>query len=126
MSSCERTFGINLRAGNFVVVWSLKGSNRPRRLQAASDGSFVVTSSEGGVGLVPLEGPPNGVFLQAGQSVLISRKGELSTPSDRRSTHHTASPSADSPSAKKKPHGLGLLWVRERAGPSAPWRLGRT
>jgi hypothetical protein len=69
-----------LRAGNFVVVAVAQGDQSTAKIDSATDGSFLVTATEGSVGVVPLEGPPNGVFLQPGQSVTISAQGELSAP----------------------------------------------
>jgi hypothetical protein len=80
MSSVSGPSGINLRAGNFVVVAVTQGEQSTSKIDSASDGSFLVTSTEGSVGIVPLEGPPNGIFLQTGQSVTISPQGELSAP----------------------------------------------
>jgi ferric-dicitrate binding protein FerR (iron transport regulator) len=80
MSSVNGPAGINLRAGNFVVVAVTQGEQSTSKVDSASDGSFLITSSEGSVGIVPLEGPPNGIFLQPGQSVTISAQGELSAP----------------------------------------------
>jgi hypothetical protein len=80
MSSMDGPSGINLRAGNFVVVAVTQGEQSTAKVDSATDGSFLVTSTEGSVGVVPLTGPPNGVFLQPGQSVNISPTGELSAP----------------------------------------------
>jgi hypothetical protein len=80
MSSASGPSGINLRAGNFVVVAVTQGEQSTSKIDSAADGSFLITSSEGSVGIVPLEGPPNGIFLQPGQSVTISAQGELSAP----------------------------------------------
>jgi hypothetical protein len=80
MSSLNGPSGINLRAGNFVVVAVTQGEQSTAKIDSATDGSFLVTATEGSVGIVPLEGPPNGVFLQPGQSVTISSQGELSAP----------------------------------------------
>jgi hypothetical protein len=80
MSSSNGPAGINLRAGNFVVVAVAQGEESTAKIDSATDGSFLVTDTEGSVGVVPLEGPPNGVFLQPGQSVTISAQGELSAP----------------------------------------------
>jgi hypothetical protein len=80
MSSLNGPAGINLRAGNFVVVAVAQGDQSTAKIDSATDGSFLVTATEGSVGVVPLEGPPNGVFLQPGQSVTISAQGELSAP----------------------------------------------
>lgn len=80
MSCLNGPAGINLRAGNFVVVAVAQGDQSTAKIDSATDGSFLVTATEGSVGVVPLEGPPNGVFLQPGQSVTISAQGELSAP----------------------------------------------
>jgi hypothetical protein len=77
MSSLSGPSGINLRAGNFVVVAVTQGDQSTSKIETAADGSFLVTCVEGSVGVLPLEGP-NGLFLQVGQSVSISAQGELS------------------------------------------------
>lgn len=80
MSSTSGPSGINLRAGNFVVVTVTQEEPSTAKIEAAADGSFLISCSQGSIGIVPLEGPPNGVFLQVGQSATISPQGELSAP----------------------------------------------
>ena len=107
MSSLSGPSGINLRVGNFVVVAVTQGEQSTSKIEAASDGSFLVSCSEGSVGIVPLEGPPNGIFLQVGQSVSISPQGELSAPTATVASTTTA-PTQPTQSVKKNSH-TGLI-----------------
>ena len=102
MSSMNGPSGINLRAGNFVVVAVTQGEQCTAKIDSATDGSFLVTATEGSVGIVPLEGPPNGVFLQPGQSVTISPQGELSAPTTGALIN--TEPNAPEPSVTKNSH----------------------
>lgn len=76
MSSLSGPAGINLRAGNYVVVAVTQGDQSTSRIDSGGDGSFLVTCVEGSVGVLPLDGP-NGLFLQFGQSITITPQGEL-------------------------------------------------
>jgi hypothetical protein len=77
MNSWRGATGMNLRAGNSVVLAVAEGEQSVSNVEAPSDGSFLVTCEAGSVGVIPLQGE-NGIFLQAGQSVGISAQGELS------------------------------------------------
>ena len=77
MNSWRGATGMNLRAGNSVVLAVAEGEQSVSNIEAPSDGSFLVTCEEGSVGVIPLQGG-NGIFIQAGQSVGISTQGELS------------------------------------------------
>jgi hypothetical protein len=77
MNSWRGATGMNLRAGNSVVLAVAEGEQSVSNIEAPSDGSFLVTCEAGSVGVIPLEGG-NGIFIQAGQSVRISAQGELS------------------------------------------------
>jgi len=102
MSSMNGPSGINMRAGNFVVVAVTQGEQSTAKIDSATDGSFLVTALEGSVGIVPLEGPPNGVFLQLGQSVTISPQGDVSAP--KTGALIDTEPNAPPPSATKNSH----------------------
>ena len=104
MSSLSGPSGINLRIGNFVAVAVNQEEQSTSKIEGAADGSFLISCSEGSVGIVPLEGPPNGTFLQAGQSVRISPQGEFSAAPAVASTTTTTSPTQPFPSAKKNSH----------------------
>jgi hypothetical protein len=77
MNSWRGATGMNLRAGNSVVLAVAEGEQSVSNIEAPSDGSFLVTCEAGSVGVIPLQGG-NGIFIQAGQSVSISAQGELS------------------------------------------------
>lgn len=77
MNSWRGATGMNLRAGNSVVLAVAEGEQSVSNIEAPSDGSFLVTCEAGSVGVIPLQGE-NGIFIQAGQSVSISAQGELS------------------------------------------------
>jgi hypothetical protein len=120
MSSVSGTSGINLRAGNFVVVAVTQGEQSTSKIDSAADGSFLVTSTEGSVGVVPLQGPPNGVFLQKGQSVIISPQGELSAPATGVLLNTETEAPSQTPTAVKKSHtGWIILGVAAAGGVGA-------
>jgi hypothetical protein len=102
MSSSSGASGINLRVGNFVVAAVTEDRQSTAEIEGSPNGSFVVRCSEGSVGVIPVEGPLNGTFLQAGQSVTISPQGELSGP-----TGTAISPST-SPSTPPAPPVQGV------------------
>jgi hypothetical protein len=119
MSSVNGPSGINLRVGNFVVVAVTQGEQSTSKIDSASDGSFLVTSTEGSVGIVPLEGPPNGVFLQKGQSVIISPQGELSAPATGILLNNNDEPAPQSPTVTKSHTGWIILGVAAGGGAAA-------
>ena len=102
MSSLSGPAGINLRIGNFVLVAVTQDQQSTSGIESASDGSFRISCSEGSVGIVPLEGPANGIFVKAGQSVNISPQGELSAP-----TATVASTTTTSPTQHRQPIAAG-------------------
>jgi hypothetical protein len=121
MSSVNGPSGINLRVGSFVVVAVTQGEQSTSKIDSAADGSFLVTSTEGSVGIVPLEGPPNGVFLQKGQAVIISPQGVLSAPASGvlLNTEPEEAP-PQTPSAVKNSHtGWIILGVAAGGGAAA-------
>jgi hypothetical protein len=76
MNSVSGPSGLTLRIGNDVVVPSIKERSASATIDRAPDGSFLVTCSNGGVGVLTLQGT-SGEFIQVGQSVGVSPKGEL-------------------------------------------------
>jgi len=80
MNSFHGATGMNLRAGNSVVLAVAEDEQSVSSVEAPSNGSFLVTCEAGSVGVIPLQGG-NGIFIQAGQSVGISAQGELSAMS---------------------------------------------
>jgi hypothetical protein len=110
MSSLSGPSGISVRTGNFVVVGVTQDQQSTARIESASDGSFHISCLEGSVGIVPLEGAPNGVFLQVGQSVSVSPQGELSAPTATVASPTTVSASeTQSPVAQQKNSHTGLI-----------------
>jgi hypothetical protein len=101
MSSLSGPSGINLRAGNFVVVAVTQGEQSASRTETASDGTFVVTCLEGSVGVLPLDGS-NGLFLANGQAVSISTQGELSPLKVATAPVRTAAPTTAPPTSRRK------------------------
>ena len=76
MNSVSGPNGLTLRIGNDVVVPSIKERTALASIDRAPDGSFLVTCSDGAVGVLALQGS-SGQFLQVGQSVSIAPNGEL-------------------------------------------------
>jgi hypothetical protein len=76
MSSQSGSTGISVRVGNSVVVAVTAGEQSTSKIEAAADGSFLISCLDGSVGVIPLNGA-NGMFIQAGQFVRISPTGEL-------------------------------------------------
>jgi hypothetical protein len=101
MSSLSGPSGINLRAGSFVVVAVTQGEQSTSKTETGSDGTFIVTCSEGSVGILPLDGS-NGLFLADGQSVSISTQGELSPVKVATAPARTTAPATAPPTARKK------------------------
>jgi hypothetical protein len=118
MSSLSGPSGINLRIGNFGVVAVTQGEESTAKIASASDGSFHIICSEGSVGIIPVEGPPNGIFLQAGQSVSISPQSELSAPTATNASTTSSSSRPQPPSVLKKSH-TGLIILGLAAGGGA-------
>ena len=114
MSSLSGPSGINLRAGNFVVVAVTQGDQSTSKIESAADGSFLVTCVEGSVGVLPLGGP-NGLFLQVGQSVTITAQGELSAANAPVPPPST-SPQPTPPTAQKKSYAGWIILAAAGAG----------
>lgn len=102
MSSLSGATGINLRAGNSVVVAVTEGEQSSSNIQTSPDGSFFVSCLDGSVGVIPLQGG-SGLFIQAGQSVSIS-PGQ-SVTAESRPTTTPPSPSPAPPSTTTPPVG---------------------
>ncbi len=117
MSSSSGASGITLRIGNHVVLAVTQGEQSTAKIDSAVDGSFVIGCTQGSVGIVPLDGSPNGIFLQVGQSVSLSPQGELSAPRAAVASTATTSPTQPSASARKSSHtGLIILGAAGAAG----------
>jgi hypothetical protein len=56
MNSWRGATGMNLRAGNSVVLAVAEGEQSVSNIEAPSDGSFLVTCEAGSVGVIPLQG----------------------------------------------------------------------
>jgi hypothetical protein len=102
MSSLSGATGINLRAGNSVVVAVTEGEQSSSNIQASSDGSFFVSCMDGSVGIIPLQGG-SGLFIQAGQSASISPNQSV-TPESKPPTANPAPapPSTTTPPATQR------------------------
>jgi len=94
MSSLSGATGINLRAGNSVVVAVTEGEQSSSNVQTSSDGSFFVSCLDGSVGIIPLQGG-SGLFIQAGQSASISADQSV-----RAESRPTTTPPAPTPPSK--------------------------
>ena len=69
--------GIKLRAGSVVVVPAVRSRVTSAKIEGQPGGAFLVTCVEGDISTIPLSGT-SGQLLEAGQSVNISSRGELS------------------------------------------------
>jgi hypothetical protein len=95
--------GFTLRIGNDVVVPSIKERTASASIDRAPDGSFLVTCSDGAVGILALQGT-SGEFLQVGQSLSVAPKGELFP------VVHQAAISARSASGARNANGSFSGW----------------
>ena len=77
LSSISRPPGITLRIGYLVLVPSIREESATARVDRVPDGSFTVSSLNGGVGVLTLDAKA-GQFIQTGQALTISPRGELS------------------------------------------------
>jgi hypothetical protein len=77
LSAISGPNGVTLRIGNFVIVSSFRQQSATSKIDRTPDGSFRVSCLDGSVGVLTLDGKA-GQFLQAGQSLSISPKNELS------------------------------------------------
>jgi len=76
MNSVSGPNGLTLRIGNDVLVPSVKERKALASIDRAPDGSFLVTCSDGAIGILALQGT-SGQFLQIGQSVSVAPNGAL-------------------------------------------------
>src|SRR6185437_6036401 len=77
MRSSTGPAALKLRAGSYAVVSVVEGEQSTSKIEALPAGAFLVTCTEGSVGVIPLQGS-NGLFIGAGESVNISGDGVLS------------------------------------------------
>jgi hypothetical protein len=108
MNSFHGATGMNLRAGDSVVLAVAEGEQSVSSVEAPSDGSFLVTCVAGSVGVIPVKGG-NGLFIQAAQSVHISAQGELSTMDPQ--TAPSAGPSSTEPVHDVRPPRRYRRWI---------------
>lgn len=108
MNSWRGATGMNLRAGNSVVLAVAEGEQSVSNIEAPSDGSFLVTCEAGSVGVIPLQGG-NGIFIQAGQSVSISAQGELSAMGPQATS--SAGPISKEPVRDVRPPRSYRRWI---------------
>src|SRR5207253_2031920 len=88
LDSSSGPTGVTLRAGGFVVVPAVRDQVTSARIDEATNGSFRISSLDGTVAVIPLEGT-SGQILQVGQSVSISPRGELPSPALAQPESHT-------------------------------------
>jgi hypothetical protein len=118
MSSLSGSTGINLRAGKYIVTGVTEGEQSTSKIEAALDGSFLISCLDGSVGVIPLDGA-NGLFIQAGQFVTISPAGVLTAVEKPPAPSTAPAPAAPTsqPSAKNNSHiGWILLAVAGGGG----------
>src|SRR5438552_3565913 len=106
MNSVSGPNGFTLRIGNDVLVPSTKEHLALASIDRAPDGSYLVTCSDGAIGVLTLLGA-SGQFLQVGQSVSVAPNGEL-FPVMRQDM--TPVSSAKSASAARKSRGSFTGW----------------
>ena len=76
MNSISGPNGFTLRIGNDVLVPSTKEHIALASIDRAPDGSYLVTCSDGAIGVLNLQGT-SGQFLQVGQALSVAPNGEL-------------------------------------------------
>ncbi len=106
MNSISGPNGLTLRIGNDVLVPSTKEHLALASIDRAPDGSYLVTCSDGAIGVLNLQGTA-GQFLQVGQAVSVAPNGEL-FPVMRQDM--TPVSSAKSASAARKSRGSFTGW----------------
>ena len=77
LDSISGPSGIKVRVGNFVVVPAVRSRVTSAKIEGQPGGAFLVTCLDGDISTIPLGGG-SGQLLEAGQSVSISPRGELS------------------------------------------------
>src|SRR5438128_4461518 len=106
MNSVSGPNGFTLRIGNYVLLPSTKEHLALASIDRAPDGSYLVTCSDGAIGVLNLQGT-SGKFLQVGQAVSVAPNGEL-FPVMRQDV--TPVSSAKSASAARKSRGSFTGW----------------
>lgn len=108
MNSFHGATGMNLRAGDSVVLAVAEGEQSVSSVEAPSDGSFLVACVAGSVGVIPLQGG-NGIFIQAAQSVRISAQGELTALGPQAAP--SAGPISEEPVRDVRPPRRYRRWI---------------
>ena len=108
MNSVSGPNGFTLRIGNDVLVPSMKEHTVLASIDRAPDGSFLVTCSDGAMGVITLQGT-SGQFLQVGQSVSVAPNGQL-FPVVQQAATPGKSPSLRSSSGTQKAKGSYTGW----------------
>ena len=119
MNSISGPSGLTLRIGNDVLVPSNKERTASASIDRAPDGSFLVTCSDGALGVLSLQGT-SGQFLQVGQAVSVAPNGELFPVVDQQNA--SSSPKGSSSGARSARHsytGWGLLGLAGGAAAGA-------
>ena len=108
MNSVSGPNGFTLRIGNDVLVPSMKEHTALASIDRAPDGSFLVTCSDGAMGVLTLQGI-SGQFLQLGQSVSVAPNGQL-FPVVQQAATSGKSPFVRSASGAQKAKGSYTGW----------------
>src|SRR5438093_8488353 len=106
MNSVSGPNGFTLRIGHDVLVPSTKEHIALASIDRAPDGSYLVTCSDGAIGVLNLQGT-SGQFLQVGQALSVAPNGELFPVVQQDVTPVS---SAKSASAARKSRGSFTGW----------------
>ena len=109
MNSVSGPNGFTLRIGNDVLVPSMKEHTVLASIDRAPDGSFLVTCSDGAMGVLTLQGT-SGQFLQVGQSVSVAPNGQLFPVVQEAAATPGKSPFVRSSSGAQKAKGGHTGW----------------
>jgi hypothetical protein len=117
MNSVSGPNGLTLRVGNDLLVPSTKEHIALASIERAPDGSYLVTCSDGAIGVLNLQGTA-GQFLQVGQAVSVAPNGEL-FPVVRRDMTPVNLPKSVSGARKAKGSFTGWGYLGLSAGGAA-------
>ena len=115
LNSVSGPNGLTLRIGNDVVVASTKEHTAVASIDRAADGSFLVTCSEGPVGVLTLLGGA-GQFLESGQAVSVAPNGELAAITGQASTSAAVKSTSGAQKHKSNNKVWGFVGLAAAAG----------
>jgi len=119
MNSISGPSGLTLRIGNDVLVPSTKERTASASIDRAPDGSFLVTCSDGALGVLSLQGTA-GQFLQVNQAVSVAPNGELFPVMDQQASSTSPRGSNSGARSPKRSYtGWGLLGLAGGAAAGA-------